>query len=254
MSFKDHFSDRSADYATFRPIYPDSLIDTIAQLPGRRRLALDCGTGNGQAAVSLARHFDRVIATDRSLEQLQHAKPNPKVDYRRAAAEASGLPDRSVDLVTAAQSLHWFDIEAFFREARRVLVANGAIAVWGYGDPILDEPALQATLHELNRGILEPYWLPERALLLAGYATIEFPFEEIRMPPFTLEVSWSLAQLTGLLRTWSAAARYVAEHRRDPVAGVERALSRDWGNPDGRRVVRWPVYLRAGRVAGTADG
>lgn len=248
MSFKDHFSDRSADYAAFRPVYPDSLIDSIAQLPERRRLALDCGTGSGQAAASLARHFDRVIATDRSREQLQHAKPHPKVDYRRAAAEASGLPDRSVDLVTAAQSLHWFDIDAFFGEARRVLVANGAIAVWGYGDPILDVPALQATLHEFNRGILEPYWLPERSLLLAGYATIEFPFEEIRMPPFTLEVSWSLAQLTGLLRTWSATSRYVAQHQRDPVAQVERALSRDWGDSDDRRVVRWPVYLRAGRM------
>jgi SAM-dependent methyltransferase len=248
MIFRDHFSDRSAQYAAFRPVYPDSLIDTVARLPARRRLALDCGTGSGQAAVSLARHFDRVIATDRSREQLQYARPHPKVHYCCAAAESSGVADRSVDLVTAAQALHWFDIDAFFAEARRILVTGGAIAVWGYGDPILDVPSLQATLHEFNRGTLEPYWLPERSLLLAGYSTVEFPFDEIRIPPFTLEVSWSLRQLAGLLRTWSATARYIAQHRRDPVAAVETALSKEWGNPDHPRVVRWPVYLRAGRA------
>ncbi len=148
--------------------------------------------------------------------------------------------------MTAAQSLHWFDIDAFFAEARRVLVADGAIAVWGYGDPVLDVPALQATLHDFNRGLLEPYWPPERSLLLAGYDTIAFPFAEVRMPPFTLEVRWSLAQLVGLLRTWSATARYIAENGRDPVAAVEHKLRIEWGNPDDLRVVRWPVYLRAG--------
>jgi SAM-dependent methyltransferase len=248
VTFKDHFSDRSALYAAFRPLYPDSLIDTIARLPAGHRLALDCGTGSGQAAVGLARHFDRVVATDSSREQLRHAISHAKIDYRCAAAEESGLPDRSVDLVTAAQSLHWLDIDAFFNEARRVLVADGAIAVWGYGDPILDLPSLQATLHEFNRGTLERYWPPERSVLLAGYGTIEFPFEEIRIPPFTLEVRWSLWQLTGFLRSWSATSRYVAQHRRDPVTAVERALGKEWGNPDEARVVRWPIHLRAGRA------
>lgn len=200
--------------------------------------------------MGLARHFDRVVATDGSREQLQHAIPAPKVDYRCAPAEESGLPDRSVDLVTAAQALHWFNIDAFFLEAQRVLVPGGVIAVWGYGDPSLDEPSLQAILHEFNRETLEPYWPPERSLLLAGYHTIDFPFEEIRTPPFTLEHHWTLRQLTGLLRTWSATVRYSAQHRRDPVIEVETALGREWGNPDEPRVVRWPLYLRAGSTRG----
>lgn len=248
MSFKDHFSDRAALYAAFRPVYPDALIDSIAQLPARRRLALDCGTGSGQAAVGLARHFEHVIATDSSSEQLRHAIPNPKVEYRCAPAEVSGLPDRSVDLVTAAQALHWFDVDEFFTEARRVLAARGAIAVWGYGDPVLDAPALQTALHEFNRGTLESYWPPGRSLLLAGYSTIDFPFEEVRTPPFALEVRWNLGQLTGYLRTWSATSRYTAQHGSDPVVEVERALGAEWGNPDERRIVRWPVYVRAGRI------
>lgn len=249
VNFKDHFSSRSPQYAEFRPRYPDILIDTVVRLPARRRVALDCGTGSGQAAIALARHFDRVIAVDRSNAQLEHASSHPRVDYRRAAAEESGLAARSVDLVTAAQALHWFDSGAFFREVGRVLAPGGAVAVWGYGDPIMDTPAIQRTLDELNRGTLETYWPPERDLLLAGYSTIEFPFEEVAIPPFELEVRWTLGQLAGYLRTWSATARYTAAHDRDPVDPVVKALRGAWGNPDDTRVIRWPICLRAGRVA-----
>lgn len=198
--------------------------------------------------MGLARHFDRVIATDKSREQLRHAIPSPGVDYRCATAEETGLARGSVDLVTAAQALHWFNIDGFFAEARRVLVPGGAIAVWGYGDPILDTPALQTTLHDFNRGTLEPYWAPQRSLLLAGYGTIAFPFEEIPIPAVTLQQRWTLAQLTGYLRTWSATAQYAARHHVDPVTEVEKALGKEWGNPEERRTIRWPVYVRAGRA------
>lgn len=245
---KDYFSDCSALYATFRPAYPEPFFEYIASLPPRRDLALDCGTGNGQAAVGLAHRFERVVATDGSSQQLQQAIAAPNVTYRHAAAENSGLEDRSVDLVTAAQALHWFDIDAFFAEARRVLVPGGVIAVWGYGDPWLDEPSLQSAVHAFNRGTLESYWPPERALLLAGYLTITFPFEEIAAPPFVLEQRWTLHHLTGLMRTWSATTRFATGHGRDPVLEVESALRREWGDPETLRVVRWPLYLRVGRT------
>ncbi|HLA14297.1 MAG TPA: class I SAM-dependent methyltransferase [Gemmatimonadaceae bacterium] len=248
MINKDHFSDRAALYAVFRPTYPDSLFDILARLPARRSLALDCGTGNGQAAIGLATRFDYVVATDGSAGQLEHAVSAPNLTYRQSPAEASGLPEKSVDLVTAAQALHWFDIPAFFAEAQRVLVSGGCIAVWGYGDPTVDDPGVQSVVHGFNRGTLEDYWLPERSLLLAGYRTIEFPFEEIVTPSFCLEQHWSLHQLTGLMRTWSATARFAAAHGRDPVADVEGRLARAWGDPDKARLIRWPLYLRAGRA------
>ena len=235
-------------YAKFRPVYPAALFDALARLPAHRRLALDCGTGNGQAAIGLAAHFDRVIGTDPSESQLDHAIGAPKVEYRCARAEATGLPDGSVDLVTAAQALHWFDAPAFFEEARRVLAPGGAVAVWGYGDPVLEDPELHAIVHEFNRGRLEPWWYPERKLLLDGYRTIDFPFTEISTPQFTLEQRWNLHQLAGLLRTWSATARYSAHHGVDPVAEVETELAEQWGDPGMPRVVRWPLYLRAGRA------
>ncbi len=151
-------------------------------------------------------------------------------------------------LVTAAQALHWFRPQAFFTEAKRVLVANGAIAVWGYGDPILDTKPLHETLHAFNRGLLEEYWPPERKLLLNGFREVPFPFDEVETPHLELRMHWSLPELAGYLRTWSATARYVMERGTDPVTEVERSLSRDWGDPATPRVIRWPLYIRAGRL------
>ena len=141
-SFVDHFSVVSTVYARFRPRYPEALF-WLAQVAPGRELALDCATGNGQAAVGLAGHFARVIATDASAAQIEAAAATPRVEYRVAPAEASGLPDASCDLVCAAQALHWLDRPAFFAEARRVLVPGGVVAFWGYlrlrtGDAELD--------------------------------------------------------------------------------------------------------------------
>jgi len=248
LNFKDHFSDRAALYATFRPLYPDSLFALLAGLTPNHRVALDCGTGNGQAALGLVNHFERVIAIDPSTEQVNRAAPHPRIEYRVSAAESIALPDASVDLVTAAQSLHWIDAAAFFSEARRLLNARGVIALWGYGDPGLDSKPLDETLREFNRGTLERYWFPERKLLLDGYQTIPFPFDEIALVPMELEMRWTLAELVGYLRTWSATARFVAERGFDPVVEVEQSLSKDWGDVRQPRLVRWPLYIRAGRL------
>ena len=248
MKFKDHFSDRAALYAAYRPRYPESLFEFVAGLTRQHRVALDYGTGNGQAAVGLVPHFDRVIATDPSAEQLKNATQHERIEYRVGRAESSGQAARSVDLVTAAQALHWFDATAFFAEAKRVLVKDGAIAIWGYGDPMLDSPALDNTLHAFNRGVLEQYWFPERKLLLDGYRAIPFPFDEVTVPRLELEKRWNLAELAGYLRTWSSTARYVTEHGIDPVITVENSLATDWGDPGAPRLIRWPLHIRAGTI------
>ena len=250
MKFKDHFSERAALYAICRPLYPDSLFAQVAGLTREHRAAVDCGTGNGQAAIGLIKHFQRVVATDPSEAQIARALPHERIEYSVARAESIPLPDASVNLVTAAQALHWFDAPAFFSEARRLLASGGAIAVWGYGDPIMDTPALHETLHAFNRGTLEKYWFAERQLLLDGYRTIPFPFEEVVLPAQQLEVRWTLPELAGYLRTWSSTARYAAERGFDPVPEVEKALSTDWGDPAKQRLIRWPLHLRAGKVGG----
>src|SRR6266567_748317 len=114
MKFKDHFSGHAVEYAKFRPRYPDKLFEYLASSSPRHELAWDCATGNGQAAAGLARHFDSVIATDASAQQIKSAQPNDRISYRVAPAEASGIDSSSVDLILVAQALHWFDLDAFF--------------------------------------------------------------------------------------------------------------------------------------------
>lgn len=247
MKFKDHFSRRAALYAACRPHYPESLFEYLAGLSAEHELAIDCGTGNGQAALGLANHFARVVAVDPSPAQISNATARQNVEYRIAPAEKTGVTAKSANLVTAAQALHWFNPPKFFAEATRLLKPNGAIAVWGYGDPIMNSPALDELVHRFNRVKLEAYWLAERRLLLDGYRTIEFPFTELAAPPFELRANWRMNELVGYLRTWSSTARYFEVHGTDPVAELEPSLASAWGDPNTARVIRWPLYLRVGR-------
>lgn len=194
----------------------------------------------------MSSYFDRVIATDASPEQLSRAEPGPGIEYRVARAESSGLPDKSVDLVTVAQALHWLNAELFFSEVKRVLAPGGAIAVWGYGDPVLDTPELQSILHQFNRGTIESYWLPERQLVLDGYSTVPFPFDEIAVPDFKLSRELRLPDLMGYVRTWSATARYIVENGTAALDQLESDLARHWGDPMTARLVEAPLHLRAG--------
>lgn len=248
MTFsKDHFSRSAAAYAAYRATYPSALFAYVAGLVRRRELAWDCATGTGQAALGLADWFGHVVGTDASAAQIERAAPHARVEYRVAPAEASGLASTSVDLVTVAQALHWLDLDAFYDEARRVLAPGGVLAVWAYGDPSLEKPALDAVLRRFNHETVGPYWPAERQLVRDGYRTIPFPFDEVAPPPFTLEREWSVAELVGYLRTWSATAAFTARHGRDPVDVVEAELRAVWGAPRGRCTIRWPLALRIGR-------
>jgi len=241
----DHFSAVADGYARYRPGYPPALFDWLASLPARRRLAWDCATGSGQAAGGLAAHFRRVVATDSSASQIAQAAPHPGVEYRVAPAEASGLPDAGVDLVTVAQALHWLDLPAFYAEARRALAPGGTIAAWCYN--LLDvEPRVNAVIGRYYSRVVGEYWPPERRLLEAGYRTLPFPFLELEPPPFEMSAGWTLDHLLGYLGTWSATQRYRRVRGADPVALVAGDLRAAWGDPEEARRVRWPLYLRVG--------
>ena len=150
-SFPDHFSATAADYAAFRPRYPDALFAWIvAHAPARRR-AWDCGAGSGQAAVALAEHFDFVVATDASGAQLARAAPHPRVRYAVMTAERAALATGSADVVTVAQAFHWFDHDRALPEIHRVLRNPGSLAlVWNMRD--LDDP-LQRGVEDLLRAV-----------------------------------------------------------------------------------------------------
>jgi len=245
--FKDHFSASAADYATFRPRYPAELFDFVASLPERRECVWDCATGNGQAAVPLAERFDRVIASDASAEQIAHATPHPRVSYGVGLADESGLDAESTDLVTVAQALHWLPLDRFTAEVRRVVVAGGVLAVWCYTRPVLDDE-LDPTVLGYYAGTCGPYWPADRKLVEQGCRGVAVPIDEVPAPPLNIESHLTLREFGGYVRTWSATNRLAKETGRDPVVHLENELRSRWGGDDERRLVRWPIHVRAGRV------
>lgn len=248
MPFCDHFSPVSHDYAAFRPAYPDMLFAWLASIAPARLLAWDCATGSGQAACGLAEHFDRVVATDASDAQILAAKKHPRIEYRVAQAESFGSDDHSIDLVTVAQALHWFDMERFFEESRRVLAVNGVLAVWSYGPLIIEGSMADRIVRKFYHDVAGPYWPPQRALVDSGYRDIVLPFRAIDAPVFEMTVSWTLYELLGYIRTWSATARYVAANGTDPVLQLGEQLRTCWGREERRRCVSWPLVVLAGQA------
>jgi len=245
VSFKDHFSGHAAVYASFRPGYPPALFDFVTSLTPGRSLAWDCATGNGQAALGLADRFERVIATDASAAQLAQATPHPKVDYRQAPAEQSGLADRSVDLLTVATALHWFDFDRFYAEAERVLAPGGALAAWAYNLPRVT-PEISALIDRLGHGIVKTYWPPERRWVDDDYRDLPFPFERVQAPELWIEERWGLDRLLDYFGTWSATQRYMQANGEDPRDLIRGELAAAWGDPEREREIRWPIMMLAG--------
>ncbi len=243
----DHFSSVSTLYAAFRPTYPPELFSYVASLVSRRGRAWDCGAGSGQASAALAESFDEVIASDVSAEQVEQATPNPKVRWLVAAAESTPIESASVDLIAVAQALHWFDHARFYDEVCRVAAPGAAIAAWTYAAPLI-EGAPGGVLYRLMFDTLGAFWPPGRHYVDQSYRTIPFPFERLPTPDLHLERAWSVDQVAGYMRSWSATARYIAATGVDPVVDAERALRAAWGNDGTTRRIVWPLAIVAGRV------
>ncbi len=241
----DHFSAQAQDYARSRPSYPPALFEFLAALTPGRHLALDCATGNGQAAIALAQHFETVIATDLSLAQLQEARPAANIHYLQASAEALPLKDASVQLITCAQAWHWFAHADFEGEALRVLRPGGYLAIWGYNllriSPALDDLITHFYSHTLNA-----YWPDERRILEAGYASFPLMLQAIPTPEFAMTANWPLARLLQYLRSWSATVALQKAQGDVPVRALEAELTRAWGDAP-LRPLTWPLTFRLGR-------
>jgi SAM-dependent methyltransferase len=243
-----HFRHQARHYAEFRPDYPPEMFTYLASQCANRKLVWDCATGSGQAAIGLGKHFDRVIATDISQEQISFAKQNPSVTYKVAPAEKTHLPDAVFDLVTIFQALHWLKRDLFFEEVKRVLKPVGIFAVAVYGDPVLEGPAANDLMQHYNHRVVGSYWPSERKLVDEAYASIRFPFDEILAPEFTLQKSWTLGALAGYLRTWSATQRYIEKNESDPVSEFEATMREHCSEPAKPQTITWPFTFRVFRT------
>lgn len=242
-----HFEQNAEGYALHRPTYPPQLADTLAGLCTGRGHALDVGCGTGQLAVLLADRFDRVTATDVSARQIAHAASHPRVTYRVEPAEAASLPDTSVDLIVAAQAAHWFDLPAFYAEARRLASPGGVLALISYGVPQLGGPA-GAQFDAFYWQDIHRFWPEGRAHVETGYRDLPFPFDEQALPALSIDRDWSLSDLRGYVETWSAVGRLRKAGCDDLFDEAWKGLARLWGDPDARYPIRWPVIGRIARL------
>jgi SAM-dependent methyltransferase len=122
------FSGKADAYAKARPGYPEAAMDFIASILPQNAVIADVGAGTGKFAVLLAQRGYRVFAVEPNADmrrQLVEAlSPYQNATIIDGSAEATTLPVGSVDAVTCAQALHWFDPDAFWAECRRIAKGN----------------------------------------------------------------------------------------------------------------------------------
>ncbi len=144
----ERFTIRADDYAAHRPTYPEELLDLLERegvlRPGD--VVADVGSGTGiLTGLLLARGYEvHAVEPNAAMAEAAAARLGSDPLVRPAGgwrelrfrsvpgrAEATGLPDASCDVVTAAQAFHWFDVDAARREAERILRPGGRVVlVW----------------------------------------------------------------------------------------------------------------------------
>ena len=246
-SFLDMFSDRAREYARYRPSYLIELFDWVASAAPAQDVVWDCATGSGQAAWELAERFEHVIATDASAEQLRHATAYPRIEYREATAERSGLDEASVSAVIVATAVHWFDLAAFVSEVERVLKPGGLLAFWTYSWSDMD-PEVKAVTARYAGEIVGDFWSPNVKSAWGGYGDYRVGIPELDVPPFEARAEWTADELLGYLCTWSASQSWARAHGRDPTELIADDLRAAYGARD-RVEIRWPLFIRAFRRA-----
>lgn len=248
--FVDNFSSNAKEYSFSRPTYPMALFTYLSRIVRQNDLAWDCATGNGQAAIELCKYFKRVIASDASESQIQQQFKRENIDYKVFPAEETPIDNDSVDLVTVAMGVHWFDFDRFYSEVKRVGKKGAIIAVWSYGMHKIN-PEIDKISGRLDFGgdILGKFWSPQIRYIKECYKTIPFPFEEIGgIPTFKMEVRWNLYQLFNYLHTWSAVKKYTVEKKSDPIDMVRDEMQRLWEDAEKERPIIWNLSTRIGII------
>jgi SAM-dependent methyltransferase len=137
----ERFSDRASDYVKARPSYPREVLGVLRSECGlsERSIVADLGSGTGIFTRLLLESGARVHAVEPNDDMRGAAErdlaSNPRFTSVRGRAEATTLAPASIDIATAAQAFHWFDVEATRREMRRIVRPGGHVAlVWNDRD------------------------------------------------------------------------------------------------------------------------
>lgn len=244
---KDLFSNQASLYAQYRPGYPPELFEYILQHVKGKQQAWDCATGNGQAAVELAKHFGKVMATDISEKQLQQAQLHENITYSVSTAEQTPFAGNSFDCITVAQAYHWFKFDAFEKEVKRVAKPDAVVAIWGYSLVVCEDAALNTVINTFYRETVGAYWDKERRYIDEHYTTVPFPYEPLPAKEFQINIQWNKLQLMGYFNTWSSVQHFVKANGYNPVTELAGLIEEVWRD-DNTRQFYFPLFLKLGRV------
>ncbi len=233
----------SDKYHLYRPSYPEELSSALARLASAQNKALDIGAGNGQFSIQLLKYFEDVLAADLQLNQISLADDS----LLRCVCKAEELcfKDDSFDLITVAQAVHWFNLEKFYPQVKRLLSPGGIFAVFGYSFFSIDQSI--DTVIKPFLELIDPYWSEGNRLLMNGYRELPFPFEEVHFEPMEIRVSLTVPELLGYLGTWSAVKRYEKAKGSESLSILARNLDSLWPSQT-RNDVSMDIHLRAGRL------
>ena len=193
-TFRSYSPGQALEYAQSRGGYPQALIDEIlnlhTQTGGSLDSLLDLGCGPGNATRALAAHFNHATGVDPSAEMIAAAKAvggrskSGTISFVQGEAETcAGIPDASIDLITAATSAHWFDMDSFWHTAARVLKPGGTVAIftiwrtWCHPATTPRAGEVHAVLLELEQGTLGPFQREGNWSLMGLYRDLKMPWQ-----------------------------------------------------------------------------
>ncbi|KAD2392842.1 hypothetical protein E3N88_39819 [Mikania micrantha] len=247
------FDKQAEAYLDARPTYPADWYSMLADRTSSHSLAWDVGTGNGQAAIGVSSGAFRTSDRDRrersTAETRKASSTNPVPTHAPLSLSDDDLVnliggENSVDLVTVAQAVHWFDLPRFYSVISRVLrKPDGIIAVWGYNNFAITTEIDEALKRFHHTTI--PYWNHNIKYVFDGYQSLPFPFDDIGLgfegSPLKIDIPKELSfeGVVAMLRSWSAVATAKEKGVDLLDENVVQELENVWG---GSELVRHMAY------------
>ncbi|KAJ3286191.1 hypothetical protein HDU76_008018, partial [Blyttiomyces sp. JEL0837] len=248
-------------YRDYRPTYERELYDIIMKYHKegssnqRCDLAVDVASGTGQATVELAERFNIVIGIEPSEVMRKSALQKSNITY--IPGTSSNLPravsikpnirfttEKSVDLITAAQAIHWFDMPKFYNES-----------------PNNEEnerfSKVSNDISDMGLITMKGYWDDRRALLDEFYSREEFvpPFNYVKRilipstdhPNSLIKKQMTISALSSYLKTWSSYKTYLDKPEKEPnfIDPVDTIINKFTGSKGQSEIVtvEWPLVL-----------